>query len=127
MKKKAWNFGKYTDRDETRSDEWRRKHRLIRIKQIKERHGQATPNYNPEACKFIEEYGRKHGYKFQHAENGGEFYIKGLGYWVDGYDREKNVVIEYDEPHHTRRVEKDKQRQQEIQEHLGCKFIRIRT
>ena len=129
MKKKAWNFGKYTDRDETRSDEWRRKHRLIRIKQIKERHGQATPNYNPEACKFIEEYGRKHGYNFQHAENGGEFHIRELGYWIDGYDAQQNVVIEVDEPHHYkngRLRKKDATRQQEIEEHLGCKFIRIK-
>ena len=32
--------------------------------------------------------------KIQHAMNGGEYYIKELGYWLDGYDIENNVVYE---------------------------------
>ena len=88
-----------------------------------------VPSYNPEACKIIEEYGRKHGYNFQHAENGSEFHIKELGYWVDGYDKEKNVVIEYDESKHYingELREKDVIRQKEIEKYLGCQFIRIK-
>jgi hypothetical protein len=38
------------------------------------------PNFNPQACKIIEEYGKMNGYNFQHALNGGEFHIKELGY-----------------------------------------------
>lgn len=106
-------------------EETRKKMRLSAIRRIERKHGQIFPSYNPEACKIIDEYGLKHGYNFQHAENGGEFHIKGLGYWVDGYDTKKNTVIEYDESHHERQKEKDIQRQNEIIEYLGCQFIRI--
>jgi len=57
-------------------------------------------------------------------------HIKELGYWVDGYDKEKNVVLEVDESFHFdiegNLKEKDIQRQKEITEFLKCKFIRIR-
>jgi hypothetical protein len=87
--------------------------------------GKVTPCYNPNACILIEEYGKKHGFNFQHAENGGE--VRVIGYSLDGYDKEKNVVIEVDEPSHRWKVEYDARRQKEIEEHLGCKFIRLKT
>jgi len=85
------------------------------------------PNFNPKACYIIEKYGENNGYNFQHALNGGEFYIKELGYWVDGYDKEKNVVIEYQEKHHLhpKHIEKDKRRKEEIIKILKCKFIYV--
>jgi len=104
--------------------------RILKIKEIKNRKGQVCPNYNPLACKRIIEYGEEHGYNFQHAENGGEYHIKELGYWVDGYDKEKNVVIEIDEPAHFDKngnlSKKDLERQKEIEDFLGCRFIRLR-
>lgn len=112
------------------SKETRKKMRLLAIKRIEKNKGQIYPNYNPKACKVIEEYGIKNGYNFQHAENGREFYIPKLGYWVDGYDKEKNVVIEVDEKAHFdsdgNLLEKDIRRQKEIEKFLGCKFIRIK-
>jgi hypothetical protein len=84
------------------------------------------PNFNPEACLIIENYGKENGFNFQHALNGGEFYIKELGYWVDGYDREKNVVIEYYEKDHlssSKRIQKDEFRRKKIMETLNCEFI----
>lgn len=58
------------------------------------------------------------------------FFIAELGYWVDAYDKEKNVVLEVDERHHYNidgsLREKDVIRQKEIEEFLSCKFIRIR-
>ena len=88
------------------------------------------PNYNINSIPIIEQYGKEHGYNFQHAENGGEFHIKELGYFVDGYDKKNNVVIEIDEPHHFdsngELREKDKIRQAKIEKKLGCKFIRIK-
>jgi site-specific DNA-cytosine methylase len=53
-----------------------------------------------------------------------------VGEWMgkNGYDKEKNVVIEYDEKHHFRNKklqEKDIKRQKEIEDYLKCKFIRI--
>lgn len=92
--------------------------------------GQLAPRYNVNSISIIEEYGRDNGYNFQHAENGGEYYISELGYWVDGYDKENNVVIEIDEPHHFDRdgnlTPRDIRRQVEIENLLNCKFIRIK-
>lgn len=115
------------------SIETKRKMRLSHIKVIENRldnGGQISPNYNPYACKLIDEYGKENGYNFQHAENGGEFFIKELGYWLDGYDREKNIVIEIDEKHHFdidgNLRNKDINRQKEIENFLKCQFIRIK-
>lgn len=112
------------------NDEIRRRIRLGHIKDMQNKFGQVFPNYNKEACKIIEEYSKKTGYNFQHAENGGEFFINELGYWVDGYDKEKNIVIEIDEQAHFdvdgNLSKKDIKRQKEIEELLGCKFIRIK-
>ena len=60
--------------------------------------------------------------------NGGEFYIKELGYWLDGYDKENNVVYEFDEKYHDNQKQKQKDmlRQQDIINHLKCNFIRIK-
>ena len=46
---------------------------------------------------------------------------------MDGYDSEKNVVIEYDEVYHLKeeQVEKDRKRQRIIGNILKCKFIRL--
>lgn len=115
------------------SPESRKLKRLVAIRNIEKRISngyQISPGYNPLACKLIEEYGKEHGYNFQHAENGGEYRIRELGYWVDGYDKEKNVVIEIDEKFHFdiygNLKERDKIRQKEITDFLKCKFIRIR-
>jgi hypothetical protein len=86
------------------------------------------PAFNPDACKAIDDYGESNGYKFQHALNGGEYHIEELGYWVDGYDAKKNVVIEYYENNHWHRKNKRKDidRYNEIVHHLGCKLIILR-
>lgn len=117
-----WNVGRVC------SEETKTKIRLNRLKVIstnKFNGHQVIPSFNPKGCKAIDAYGAEHGYTFQHAMNGGEHLIEELGYWVDGYDKEKNVVIEYDEPRHKYQREKDEQRQQNITEHLRCTFIRI--
>lgn len=86
------------------------------------------PFYNINACKFMDEWGPKNGFKFEHAMNGKELAV--AGYWVDGYDKEKNVVFEYDEPYHYLKKsgitlkQKDIQRMNEIQNVLKCDFIR---
>ena len=100
--------------------------RVKALKRIKNRTGQIMPNYNPSSIPIIEQYGKENGYNFQHAENGGEHHIKELGYWVDGYDKDKNVVVEYYENYHTKQTDKDKRRKQEIINLLGCKFIELK-
>jgi hypothetical protein len=109
------------------SEETRRKMRLAALNRIEKLHGPVYPNYNPSACTLIEEYGKANGYLFQHAENGGEYHIPELGYWVDGYDKEKNVVIEVYEPFHRRTSTRDAARKGEITKHLGCEFIVLHT
>tara|TARA_Y100000310_G_scaffold338977_1_gene430189 strand:+ start:961 stop:1548 length:588 start_codon:yes stop_codon:yes gene_type:complete len=106
----------------------KRKIRLSCIESWKNRteSGQIFPAYNSKACEIIDEYGKKHGYRFQHAMNGGEFYIKELGYWVDGYDTKHNAVIEYYEKYHRKTTKRDRNREKEIVKHLNCKFIIIR-
>jgi DNA-directed RNA polymerase subunit M/transcription elongation factor TFIIS len=83
------------------------------------------PNYNKKSIKLIDEFGREKGYDFQHAENGGEVMViskQGNAYYVDGYDKKNNVVVEYYEKFHTRQKEYDTIRQNEITERMGCEF-----
>lgn len=85
--------------------------------------------YNKKSILFFDNLSKERGWNLQHAENGGEFYT-GIGYFVDAYDREKNIVVEYDEPRHYIDVEhnvlkeKDLKRQKEIIEHLHCEYWR---
>jgi len=113
------------------SDSSKRKMRQSAIIRLEERFGQLIPNYNTNACKFFNELNEKNGWNLQHAENGGEFYIKELGYWVDAYDRERNIVVEYDESQHYDKngilKENDKRRMFEIKQRLQCKFLRYNT
>lgn len=89
----------------------------------------APCRYNKSSIKVLEQIAKEHGWNIQHAENGGEFYT-GIGYFVDAYDKKKNVVLEYDEPKHYEDVEnnilreKDLKRQKEIIEHLHCEYWR---
>lgn len=111
------------------SNEARRKVRLAWIKRHEGRKGQLVPSYNPRSIPMIENYGRKNGFKFQHAENLGEYRVKELGYFLDAYDKENNVALEIDEWHHYDKDgnlrEKDLIRQREIIQILKCKFVRI--
>lgn len=78
------------------SKECRDKMRNSAIKRIKLYGGVAS--FNPTACNFIDDFGKKNGYNFQHALNGGEKWM--CGFSLDGYDKEKNVIFEYDEMEH---------------------------
>lgn len=87
------------------------------------------PPYNKRACEYFNMMMEGSDFFIQHAENFGEYHIKELGYFVDGYDAENNIVYEWDEERHfrdTETIEKDRIRQEKIENLLGCKFIRIR-
>jgi hypothetical protein len=106
-----------------------RERRLKRIEEIRDNifsGNQVIPSFNKEACRIFDEIMLRENIFIQHAMNGGEYYIKELGYWVDGYDKENNVVYEFDEDYHKYRKERDLKRQQEIEKFLGCVFIRIK-
>lgn len=111
------SLGTYGMKGKHHSAETRQKMRYARL-------GKGKCWFNPVACQRIDEYGKKHGFNFQHALNGGEIAV--IGYSVDGYDKDKNVVIEYYEKHHRRKIERDEHRKQEIINHLGCKFIELK-
>lgn len=83
--------------------------------------------YNPNSIPILEEYARENNYVIQHAENGGEFQVPNTTFFVDAYDSNKNVVIEYDEKYHlhVEQIKKDEYRQRIIGNILKCKFIRI--
>ena len=97
--------------------------RNARIKWLKN-HGFVFPTFNRNACEYLDKLNKEKGWNLQHALNGGEYFI--LGYWVDGYDKEKNIVVEYDEPFHNKpcRMLKDKKRMEEIKRSLQCRFLR---
>jgi hypothetical protein len=120
----------YTWSGRVHTDATKKKQRLSTLKYLEKTKGQVSPRYNIHSIPIIEKYGKDNGYNFIHAENGGEHFISSLGYYLDGYDVNKNVVIEIDEPHHyntdgTLR-ERDVVREREIKEFIGCEFIRIR-
>ena len=108
------------------SDESKNKIRLSTIDFIKRNKGQCAPRYNPAACQIFNEINEEFGLFGKHAENGGEFYIKELGYWLDYYEPTLNLVIEYDELAHSRKEKKDMERQNQIETLLKCKFVRIK-
>jgi hypothetical protein len=99
------------------------------IRHIKNNSGIST-RYNVRACKYFDELNKKNGWHLIHAlnsENGKEYHVAELGYFLDAYDKEKNIVVEYDEKRHNQpnNKRKDLIRQNEIIKHLGCKFYRF--
>lgn len=111
------------------TEETKKKMRLSALDYISELKGQVIPRYNKDSITLIEKYGREHGYNFMHAENGGEYFVRELGYFLDGYDPIKNVAIEVDEKRHFidgNLLPRDVQRQRQVEELLGCTFVRIK-
>lgn len=108
------------------TEEQKTKFRILRQAHLEKSFGTCSTAYNIKGCKLMDEYNKSYGYNFIHALNGGE--RKFIGYWVDGYDAEKNVVFEYDERKHFdihgNLKKRDMERMLRIKQHLGCKFIR---
>lgn len=110
------------------SEETKNKMRLAAINRIQINSGQCSPRYNPSACKIFNELNHQFGWNGLHAENGGEYHIKELGFWVDFYEPTLNLVIEYDEKYHSSPtyMGKDEVRELAIKDLLNCKFVRIK-
>ena len=101
----------------------------IRLSQAKNHKILETgPLYNKKSIEYINNLNKQNNWNLQHAENGGEICCK--GYYLDGYDKELNIVFEYDEPKHYIDKENnilrdyDIHRMKRIKEILGCKFYR---
>lgn len=77
---------------------------------------------------YMDNLNKTFGWNLQHGGNGGEYQV--AGYFLDGYDSEKNIAFEYDEKKHYKNWEenilkdKDIKRQEIIIEKLGCQFYR---
>jgi hypothetical protein len=111
------------------SEKTKDKIRVIFVEKLKNTNRSFHPPYNKKACEYFNMMMEESNFFIQHAENFGEFQIKELGYFVDGYDAENNIVYEWDEKSHFKDdkiIEKDKTRQKKIENLLGCKFIRIK-
>lgn len=107
-----------------------RKQRLSAIERIKNRDGVCHPNYNLDACKYFDKVEKENGWDGFYATKGGEYQIKELGYFVDFYEPNKNIVIEYDEPKHfvgSKLKNRDVFRMNEIKTILHCRFFRYNS
>lgn len=89
---------------------------------------QASHRISIKGSEYIDNLNKEKGWNLRHGFNGGEFEIG--GYFLDGYDKEKNIAFEYDEPYHyidwDKNIlrEKDIERQRFIINKLGCEFYR---
>jgi len=110
------------------SNETKKKMRLSKINYIQNKNGGVCPMHNINACKYFDELSKTNHWNLQHALNGGELYISDLGYFIDAYDKNNNIAIEYDEPKHYdsngNLKNRDIIRQNEIIDKLKCKFFR---
>jgi len=116
------NFGKCP------SEETKLKLRLARIKWL-EKNGFVENNgksFNKNGCNYLDKLSVDMGWNIEHALNGGEYKIS--GYFVDGHDKERNIVVEYDERHHYDGFgnlrQKDVERMNRIIKESNCKFYR---
>lgn len=122
------------DKNPSKRPDVRKKLRLKTIEKLEsdlELYGKKIiPFFNNKGCEYFNQLMLENNTFIQHALNGGELHIKDIGYWVDGYDRENNIVYEWDEKHHYdvygNLLEKDVIRQKEIEDYLKCRFIRIK-
>jgi len=100
------------------------KMRISTLNRIKRQGGIIT--YNPKACEYFNKLNEENKWNLQHAMNGGEVDV--IGYSLDSYDKNKNIVIEYDERSHYKITgelkEKDIKRMEEIKDYLKCEFWR---
>lgn len=119
--KHNWKGRKHTE-------ESKEKTRLSTLKYLEQTAGDVQARYSIKGCRYIDDLNNKFGWNLQHAENGGE--VSMFGYFFDGYDKERNIVFEYDEPYHYADVEnnilkeKDIERQNYIIKQLNCEFYR---
>jgi hypothetical protein len=113
------------------NEDLRTKRRVVRVKQIVENNGISHPSYNREACEFFKSFDEQNKTKGRYAVYGnGEFYIEQLGYWVDYFNLDLKLIMEFDEKHHYlqgKLKHKDVIRQKQIQElYPDFEFKRIR-
>lgn len=83
------------------------------------------PKFNLNSTAHLDVISKKLNIFVQHALNGGE--KKFVRYYVDGYIKEYNICIEWDEIQHRvkRKIDRDKKKDEFLIENFGCTIIRI--
>jgi hypothetical protein len=104
------------------SEEHKNKLSQARLEILK-RTGGINISFNSRACDYFDKLNEERNWKLQHALNGGETQCG--RYFLDAYDKKKNIVVEYNEPYHHRvkQIEKDNKRREFIINKLGCQFF----
>ena len=84
-----------------------------------------TYNYSKDSIKYLDEISKKLNIEIQHAENGGEKQL--LKYWLDGYIEKYNIGIEWNDPQHYKKSErnKDSKRKNYIFENFGTYIVEV--
>jgi hypothetical protein len=97
--------------------------KIRKIDELAKRGTIVVPNYNIRACGIFDQLNHLLKWNGVHAQNGGEYQVG--GYFVDYYEPNVNLVIEFDEPAHKYKIKKDMIRQTFIINQLNCRFFRI--
>jgi hypothetical protein len=87
------------------------------------------PSYNERACEYFDWVNKFYNMNGVHGRNIGEYILKPFNYYLDYYEPNLNIVMEWDEPAHFlngKLREKDIIRQNNIINKLKCSFYRIR-
>jgi hypothetical protein len=109
------------------SDETIRRMRIRRINEITDKNGFCFPNFNPKSVEYFKLLEKDRGWNGCYVGKNKEYLIEGLGYFVDYYEPNLNIVVEYDEQRHyvhDQLKEKDVKRMNEIKNYLHCRFLR---
>ncbi len=124
-KVRGWMTGNKNSTGKPKPIQWKEKliAKMARNYQEPQNFGKAfLPNYNENACQYFDWLNKFMGWNGQYATFGGEKNV--LTYFVDYYEPNLNLVIEWDEAHHRKQIAADKKRQDEIKRYLGCRFFR---
>jgi len=122
-RRKATQLGKNPFLNKTHTKETRLVLRIKMIDRIEKIHGNISVNYNENACKIFDLINKRFNINGVHALNGGE--KKVCGFFLDFYEPNINLAIEYYEKHHynDKIIVRDKLRQDEIINELNCIFL----
>ena len=100
------------------SEDSRKKLRLSMINHIETTRGKLASNIGKQEKQILDNIESSEGVKILR-----QYPVD--GYFIDGYDKENNIVYEIDETYHAKQPERDFRRQQYIEEKLNCQFVRI--
>jgi len=115
------------------SDETKRKMRIVACKRIMKLRLQRNKNgwinnVGKNENNYFTKMEKERGWNgIYYGKSGKQYFLEHLGYWVDYYEPNLNIVVEYDEPRHYRYgilTERDMNRMKEIKSHLRCQFWR---